>query len=241
MTRERIPERSLHLPNVDELREWFLESGLSLVVTTFSVLALLNSLTLLFGTQLVYDSLNHQSYTTFLSFVIYDSPGTIGGLLGVVVIYAVLSLFYFLITGKASRYRAISFTFSSIIIGVTSQVVWNSCCNTGDTFPAGSSAIDFAALAWLIVVSITDSVRLLRLKVDRRFRTWTDSKLTAFYFILVGSMMVFYALYIQPIYLPTIQYNWRVHEFAFVSATVVSLFMETIRSLTKRSEGMVVA
>ena len=241
MTQERIPERSLHLPNVNELREWFLASGLSPIVATFSVLALLNSLTLLLGTQAVYDSLNHQSYTAFLSFVIYDSPGTIGGLLGVVVIYAVLSLFYFLVTGKSSKYRAMIFTLTSMIIGVASQVVWNSCCNTGDTFPAGSSAIDFAALACLIVISITDSIRLLRLRVDRRSRVWTDSRLTALYFILVGSMLVFYALVIQPIYLPTIQYNWRVHEFAFVSATVVSSFTEAIGSLAKRSEGAVVA
>ena len=241
MKPEKIPERSLHLPNLSELSEWFFTSRLPLVVSAFSFLGLVNSLTLVLGTQTIYDSLNSNSYTAFLSFIIYDTPGTIEGLLGVIVIFAVLSLFYFLITGNASRLRAIAFILTSVIVGVASQVVWNSCCNTSDTFPAGSSAIDFSALACLIVYSLSDSVRTLRLNVDRKSQLWLDSRLTALYFILVASILGFFALSLQPIYLPTSLYNWRVHEFAFVSAAAVSLVTETSLSLAKAPESVALA
>lgn len=228
MVSERIPERSLHLPAMNELKEWYSSNGLSFVITIFLALALLNSFTLFIGAERVYDVLIAQSYTAFLSFVIYDSPGTIAGLLGVIAIFSVLSLFTYLLLGRRSRSRAWTFILTSMVAGVGSQAIWNSCCNVGGAFPAGSSAVDFAALACLVVYSLSDSVRFLRMNVDRNSRLWVDSKLTAFYFILVGIMLIFFALIIQPIYLPTIRYNWQVHEFAFVSAVVVSLLIEIL-------------
>lgn len=223
-----VPERSLHIPRRDELKQWFSASGISLVIFTFSVLVFLNVLTLGVGTQRVYDVLNMNPQTAFLSFTIYDSPGTIGGLVGVAAIFSVLSFFKFLITGQASNSRAITFVITSLVIGVASQVVWNSCCNTGNTFPAGSSAIDFAALACLVVYSTTDCVRLLKMDADRKSRLWADSRLTALYFVLVAAMLLLFALSIQPIYVPTDRFNWRVHEYSFVSTSVVCLFTEVL-------------
>lgn len=223
-----VPGRSLHIPQSNELKQWFSVSGLSLVIFVFSVLVFLNLLTLAVGTQRVYDVLNLNPQTAFLSFIIYDSAGTIGGLVGVAAIFSVLSLFTFLITGRTPKSRAITFVMTSLVIGIASQLVWNSCCNTGNTFPAGSSAIDFAALASLIVYSATDSVRLLRIDVDRKSRLWSDSRLTALYFVLVAAMLLLFALSIQPIYVPTDRYNWQVHEYAFVSTCVVTFFTEVL-------------
>lgn len=226
-----IPERSLRIPKLSELSHWFYSSGIHFVIATFTTLAIINVLTFVVGTQKVYSALNSDAYTAFLSFVIYDTPGTIAGLLGVAVIFSVLSLFSFLLVGKVSRSRAFFFITISMVTGVASQIAWNSCCNEVGGFPAGSSAIDFAALACLVVYSLADSARLFRLNADRKSRLWLDSKLTAFYFILVAGMLILYAVYIQPIYLPTIRYNWLVHEFAFLSAVLVSGFFEILSTI----------
>jgi hypothetical protein len=227
---DKNPERSLHIPPSSELSRWFCSNGLQFVTLTFSGLAIINILTNVIGTQRIYSAFNSHTFTAFLSFVIYDSPGTVAGLFGVVVIFVVLSLFYFLLTGEGCRNRAFSFVITAMVTGVASQIVWNSCCNEGGGFPAGSSAIDFAALACLIIYSITDSIRLLRLKADRKSRLWMDSKLTALYLLLVAGMLMLYAVYVQPIYLPTIRFNWRVHEYAFLSAFIVSFLLETVKS-----------
>lgn len=229
MIPDKTPERSLHVPQPNELRQWFFSSGLQFVISVFSIIAILNVVTLIIGTQRIYSAFDSNPYTAFLSFVIYDSPGTIAGLLGVVAIFAVLSLFSFLLTGRASKIRSGFFVLISLVVGVASQVVWNSCCNEGGTFPAGSSAIDFAALACLIVYSLRDSIRFLSLDSERKSRLWVDSRLTAFYFILVAAMLILYAFSIQPIDVPTIRYNWRVHEYAFLSAAVVSAATEILR------------
>lgn len=226
---DKDPQRSLHIPQSSEVNDWFYSNGLYFVILTFSGLATINILTLVVGPQRVYSVLNSHVYTAFLSFVIYDSPGTVAGLFGIVVIFAVLSLFYFLLTGEACKIRAYSFIVISMVTGVASQIFWNSCCSQGGGFPAGSSAIDFAALACLINYSVTDSVRLLRLNANRKSRLWMDSRITAVYLILVAGMLMLYAVYIQPIYLPTIRFNWRVHEYAFVSALVVSFLVEMLR------------
>jgi hypothetical protein len=211
---------------------WVAGSGFSIVVFAYTALIAMNLLTLLFGAPGIYAMLSSTHYGVLLSFIIYDTPGTIGGLVGVAIIFGLLTFLRELVQGRAAFFslRPLGFVLISILSGIGATALWNYCCNAGGGMPSGSSGIDFAATSCLIVYASSDFIRLLsgRKGAVRGSDQWFASNVLPLFYAPVIAIFLVYVLFVQPISVPTTAYNWRVHEFAFLIACGATSFSEIL-------------
>jgi hypothetical protein len=189
-------------------------SGLFWVLGAFSVLVVLNILTLLFGPETVLSDLNGNPLGGILSVVVFDTPGTIGGLLGLVLLFTPI-LFG---TPVAQRSNISGFfVIASFSVGIFAGLLWDRFYDQTGVVGAGSSAVAIAGQGVILTLAFLGLIRLWRQdarSMGRMSSYWWHS-FAVIYATLILTTVWFVAL-LQPIFIPTLQYNWRVHEFAFL-------------------------
>ncbi|MDA4111888.1 MAG: hypothetical protein OK439_05075 [Thaumarchaeota archaeon] len=205
------------------------DSGLLLVALGFTALVMSNLITLYMGQNIVLLALNSDYMGVLLSWTVFDSWGTVFGLLGVVILFAPV------LFGMArSRRRSLSIFFvsASIISGVISTVVWNYFYNLEAMIPYGASSIAVSAQAIIFALSAIGLFSFRFKKESSSREVYWRNSLTIIYITLIGTTLWF-ILILEPIFVPTEDYNWRAHEFGFLlglTSTLVYSFIEHIRS-----------
>ena len=198
------------------------ESGLIWVIVAFLSLILVNLITLAIGRSEVLDFLNAHPAGALFSPFVFDSWGTIGGLGGIVLLFAP-TLFGI----PVSQRRALSFFFiaASIGIGEFAIILWDAFYDTTGLFGSGSSAMAITGQGVIFALSVFGLLRLARQDTRRLgplSSHWWYSFAIIYSTLILTSL--WFVLSLEPIFIPTLLYNWRVHEFGFLfgaAATVV--------------------
>jgi hypothetical protein len=202
------------------------------VIVGFVFLVVLNLSTFFLGTGQILETLRANSLGTIFAPFVFDSWGTIGGLLGVPILFAPI-----LLGTKSEERKSLSLYFvsASVVIGVVSILIWNSIFNLDATFPFGASSIDIAAQAIIFTFSIFASLELVYRNPhsDKYIR----NSFAIIYLTLIATTLWF-ILYLEPIFVASSQYNWRAHEIAFVIGVLSTGVYFAVRSLTLRSEKL---
>ncbi len=215
---------------INEFWTFFTGSYIHLVIIGFLALVVLNLGTYFFGSNVILGVLDHHYWGVIVAPFVFDSWGTIGGLLGVTILFAPILL------GAPSKERkslSIYFVSASITIGVVSNLIWNSVFNLAKTFPFGASSIDIAAQAIIFTFSIFGLFDTLYRNPhsDRYIR----NSFAIIYATLIATTLWF-ILFLEPIFIASDQYNWRVHEIAFIIGMLITVIYTVIRFLTQRKE-----
>jgi hypothetical protein len=205
------------------IRRYFPElskSGLSWVIVAFLALIVVNLATFAIGRTEVLDVLNSSPFGALLAPFVYDSWGTIGGLGGVVLLFSPV-----LFGTPVSQRRSLSvfFVTSSIAIGVFAALLWDAFYDNTGLYGSGSSSIAISAQGVIFALSLLGLVRLAR--QDTR-RLGTLSSHWWYSFAIIYSTLIltslWFVLSLEPIFIPTLLYNWRVHEFGFLFAVTAT-------------------
>ncbi len=159
----------------------------------------------------------------FAAQFIFDTPGTIGGLLGVVLLLSPI------LVGTDQKYRVRLSTFffvGSVSIGLFATFLWNQFYNAKSaTIPYGSSSIAIAAQAMDCALALICLIRLGTLDKSRdssfleKYRRYS----LAIVDVTLILTTLWYVLILQPIDVPTNLFNWKIHEIAFILGTVAAL------------------
>jgi hypothetical protein len=184
------------------------------VTVAFAFLICINLATLAAGPAAVLAALDANPAGAILAPFVFDSWGTIGGLAGTVLLFAPL-----LFGTPPPQRRALSLFFvtATICIGELAAALWDFWYSVNGAYASGASGFAIAALGVMFSLSILGLVRLGR--QDTRVLGTISShwwySLAAIYLSLILTSLWF-VVFLQPIFAPTVQFNWRVHEFAFV-------------------------
>jgi len=196
-------------------------SGLAWVALAYVMLILVNVVTLAAGTQRVLAELNSSPVGALLSPFVFDSWGTIGGLAGVVLLFSPV-----LFGTPVSQRRSLSLFFvaSGIGIGVSSALLWDAYYDTTGFFGSGSSSIAITAQGVIFALSGIGLLRLAR-QDTRRLGALSSHWWYSFAIIYITLILtsLWFILSLEPIFIPTILYNWRVHEFGFLFGSAAAL------------------
>jgi hypothetical protein len=190
------------------------QSGLIWVIAAFASLIALNLITLALGRSQVLAVLNAHPAGALVSPFVFDSWGTIGGLGGIVLLFAPV-----LFGTPVSQRRALSFFFiaASIGIGELSIILWDAFYDTTGFFGSGSSAIAITGQGVIFALAIFGLLRLAR--QDTR-RLGALSSHWWYSFAIIYSTLIltslWFVLSLEPIFVPTLLYNWQAHEFGFL-------------------------
>jgi len=216
-------------------RRELVESGLVWVIAGFSILIAVNLITLAVGPGGILQTLNSRSWGVLVSVFVFDSWGTAAGLAGVVILFTPV-LFG---VPRPQRLRiSIFFLSASVGSGIASIVLWSYFYNRGGLIGAGSSSIDIAGQGVIFALSIFGLANLWLTRRGKRSggpgavaREWRQFFFVVYVTLIVSSL--YFVIALEPIYIPTELYNWRVHEIAFalsISATAVYLATTSKRS-----------
>ena len=209
--------------------------GLIIVLSGFASIVILNLLTLELGPSKVlanYVQGNHP-WGILLSFSVFDSWGSIIGLLGVI------PLFVPILIGKKDRHKIRVSTFfvgASMVLGILASVVWDMLHeSTGISVAYGASGIAIVALS--IIFSESCILITQTLRATERASSSTRSALIIVYLTLILTSLWF-VLFIQPIFIPSNQYNWQVHEFGFGIGIISTLVFEYLISIERYHDNL---
>jgi hypothetical protein len=195
---------------VQELRR----SGLLLVAAAFASLIAVNLVTLAVGPSEVLAELNASPLGAPLAPLVFDSWGTIGGLGGMVLLFAPV-----LFATPVSQRRELSLFFiaSTIGVGELAGLLWDWTYDTSGRFGSGSSGIAVTGLGIIFALSAFGLLRLVRQDTRQlgalSSHWWYSFALIDLTLILTS---LWFILSLEPIFVPTTLYNWRVHEFGFL-------------------------
>ena len=119
---------------------------------------------------------------------------------------------------------SIFFVTSSISIGVFAALLWDASYDNTGLYGSGSSSIAISAQGVVFALSFFGILRLAR--QDTR-RLGTLSSHWWYSFAIIYSTLIltslWFVLSLEPIFVPTLLYNWRVHEFGFLFAVAVTV------------------
>ncbi|MGA2665852.1 MAG: hypothetical protein ABSF83_13010 [Nitrososphaerales archaeon] len=197
-------------------------SGLAWVVAAFLALMAINAATLAVGRSAALDALNTNPVGALFAPFVFDSWGTIGGLGGVVLLFGSV-----LFGTPVARRRELSLFFivGSIGIGEVAIVLWDAFFDDTGFYGSGSSAIAITAQG---IVCALAAFGLLRLARQDTRRLGPLSSHWWYSFAIIDSTLIltslWFVLVLEPIFVPTLLYNWRAHELGFflgAAATVV--------------------
>lgn len=199
-------------------------SGIFWVIASFAALSALNVATLPFGPDRVLSEINANPLGSILSVVVFDTPWTIGGLLGLVVLFAPV-----LFGTPVSQRRELSvfFTVASLVVGIVAGILWDRFYDETGVVGAGSSAVAIAGQGIIFALAFFGLLRLWRQdtrKLGRMSSYWRSSFAVIYATIILTT--VWFVVFLQSIFVPTLLYNWRVHEFAFLLAIGVTVIYE---------------
>ena len=195
------------------------------VVLGFSSLAIVNVATLLLGPFRILVALNNSPLGVFVSWTVFDSWGTIYGLLGVVLLFIPV-----LLGAEPSERRSLAkfFLFGSLIIGVGVSVLWSQLYKSGNgLIPFGSSSIDIVAQSFIFTLSISSLIglfasRQITPQLTKEDATRKRNSFAIIYSVLIGTTLWFIFV-LEPIFVPSNEFNWRVHEFGFIAGVLASV------------------
>jgi len=193
------------------------------VIVGFGFLVLLNLSTFFLGPNRVLESLGANSLGIVFAPFVFDSWGTISGLLGVTIFFAPLLL------GTPHQQRrslSLFFLFASVGIGMISALLWNYMFNTSGTIPYGSSSIDISAQSIIFALSI---FALIGLRQKSNLEKYARNSFAIIYATMIVTTLWF-VLLLEPIFIPSNLYNWRVHEIAFVIGVLITVIYIMSRS-----------
>jgi hypothetical protein len=223
-----------------DIRGFLSKSYLNLVIVGFFLLAALNGATFFLGAKAVLWTSNHTWLNQILSNFTFDSVGTLAGLLGAIILFVPVLLGF---PPRQRKWLSVYFLAASIVTGVCSSLFWNYFFSpTSASY--GSSAIDISAQSIIFTVACFALIGSLFEKPHGAQRDpYVRNALRVIYATLVGTTLWF-ILILQPIFVYTSQYNWRVHEISFLSGVLVtSLFLAILSvrvrnrdEITKRAE-----
>lgn len=188
-------------------------SGLAIVIGGYAGLILLDIATFLIGPAKAYSAISTQSWGILASFIIFDSWPTVLGLVGSIAIFALVLVE---VRGAERVRLSLFFVGATLVNGSVAGVLWNRYFNTSGLIPYGSSSVALSAEGVLLAVCTFGLVRTLR-QATWRIGPWTRRRcyLSMLTFCTVISSTLFYILALQPIFVATNEYNWRVHEISF--------------------------
>ena len=149
---------------------------------------------------------------------VYDSWGTIGGLAGSVLLFGPI---LFATTPSERGRLSLFFVASSIGMGVLASVLWDVTYAIPGQVGSGSSGIAITALGVLFSLSLLGLFRLLRADTRRLgplSSHWWYSLLLIYLTLILSTL--WFVFFLQPVFVATTLYNWRVHELGFVLGMV---------------------
>ncbi|MDA4134659.1 MAG: hypothetical protein OK441_03715 [Thaumarchaeota archaeon] len=196
------------------------KSGLSWVIAAFLSLIVVNLATFGIGRTEILIALNSNPAGALLAPFVFDSWGTIGGLGGVVLLFSPV-----LFGTPVSQRRPLSvfFVTSSIVIGVFSALLWDAFYDSTGLYGSGSSSIAISAQGVIFALSFFGILRLAR--QDTRHLGTLSSHWWYSFAIIYSTLILtslWFVLSLEPIFIPTLLYNWRVHEFGFLFAAAAT-------------------
>jgi len=217
----------------------FLSSpSLLIVVGSFLVLAALNVTTYFIGPAAVLSHLQTDALGSFLANFVFDSPGTVAGLLGAIILFLPI-----LLGTPATERKSLSVYFisASLVIGVGASLIWDDFLSGSGSLSYGSSSIDIAAQSTIFTLSISSLVRSFSKK---QVAIQTDSYVRNCFRIIYLTLIVttlWFVISLEPVFVPTALYNWRVHEIAFLGGIIfmtVYLASVNFRLIAKDSRAV---
>ena len=196
-------------------------SGLTLAFTGFFTLSVVNALTLIPGPQRVVSFIGTGPLAPVLAIAVFDTPWTIAGLLGLVVLFSPV-LFGTPVSGR--RGMSLFFLAASFVVGIISGAIWDRFYDDLGVIGAGASGVAIAGQGVVFGLALLGLVRLWRQDTRRlgRMSSYWWYSFAVIYATLIGTT-VWFVVQLQPIFTPTLEYNWRVHEIAFLMSVSVTL------------------
>jgi hypothetical protein len=203
-----------------------LSSGLLYVIFCFAFLAAVNTLTVILGPSHILSLLNAHVWGVLLSEIIFDSWGTTAGLFGLIILFTPI-LFG---TPTSERVSLSMFFLSmSVLGGIGSAALWNMFYNTSGTIPSGASSIAFTGQAIIFALAVAGLIRLVR---TRGQPNSSRNYFAVIYLTLIATTLWF-IVDLQPVFIPSNFFNWRVHEFAFVFGLASTMAYSVIKGGAK--------
>ncbi len=188
------------------------------MITGFSLLAALNAGTFFVGQKLAFSPVGNSWANQILANFRFDSVGTLAGLFGSALLFVPL-----LIGAPTDRRKSLSIFFfsASVLVGVSASLIWDHFFGAG-SISYGSSAIDIAAQAIIFTIACFALIKSFFVNPRGAWRdTYVRNAFRVIYATLIATTLWF-ILFLQPIFTFTSQYNWRVHEIAFLSAALLT-------------------
>jgi len=220
-----LQETETNPSTFDAFGRMLLDPGFLIVILGFSFLAIVNLLTYALGALTILRALNSSPLGILFSPFIFDSWGTVFGLLGVILLFSPV-----LLGARKSLRKALAvfLLLNSVIVGIASTAIWSYYFNPGGQLPYGASSIAISAQAIIFTMSIAGMVQLFVRGswISTKDPYWRRS-LGVIYATLAATTLWF-ILFLEPIFVPTSLYNWRVHEIAFLVAAISSIFFLVI-------------
>jgi len=210
------------------------ESGLPILFAAYSAIVSLSLFTLWLGPVRVVYALSGLSWGGLFSVFVFDSWGTAFGLLGIIAYYGIVVFG----TDRSRRMEMSLFLlFSTIVAAISAELLWDKFLDTstflGRTIvAAGASTIPVAGEGAVIVIAIAALTNLTKSRLWLLGRQ--ERKLSIGWGALFSSAIalnLIFLFYWEPIYVPTLLYNWQAHAIAFllgVIATAVYLAMRKV-------------
>jgi hypothetical protein len=202
-----------------EVTEFLSTSRMNWVIIGFVLIAVVNFSTYFIGPSTLLVNLKGSVVGSLLANFVFDSWGTIIGILGILILFSTVLLG----TPKNKRKSlCVFFLAASVAIGLTSSLFWNYTFGGGGRISFGSSAIDISGQSIIFTIAIYELILSFAgtakpSKVDPLVR----NSFRIIYVTLIGTT-VWFIFSLQPIFFPTDSFNWRVHEIAFLLGILVA-------------------
>ncbi len=206
-------------------------SGFGFVIACFSIVTVLNLLTFELGPSRVLANLIEANglVGALLSFIVFDSWGSVVGLLGVIALFAPILIGS---DAHAKLWRSYYFVLASLGLSVLACAAWDILIKNPDgSIAYGASAIAIVALSVIFSEACFFSLRFLR----NRTRMHGGVALFFVYLTLIVTTLWF-VLLIQPIFMPSPGFNWQVHGLGFTLGAFSTIIFEYLLS-TKHNES----
>jgi len=212
-------------------------SGLAWAIAAFLALMAINASTLAVGREAALAALNSEPAGALFAPFVFDSWGTIGGLGGVVLLFASV-----LFGTPVARRRELSlfFVVGSVAIGEVAIVLWDALYDDTGFYGSGSSAIAITAQGMVCALAAFGLLRLAR-QDTRRFGPLSSH--WWYSFAIIDSTLIltslWFVLVLEPIFVPTLLYNWRAHEIGFLLGAAATAVYAGLRWADLGLDGVV--
>lgn len=198
----------------------FSPSGLTIAIGAYGTLMVINLLTLALGRSEVLTELNRTPAGAVLAPLVFDSWGTLAGLGGVVLLFSPV---LFGTPVAARRNLSVFFVAAGISIGILAALLWDAFYDNTPYYGSGGSSMAISAQAVVFALAIVGIVRLARQDTRRLgplSSHWWYSFLAIYVTLILTTL--WFVLSLEPIFIPTLLYNWRAHEIGFLLAVAVT-------------------